>query len=456
MSRKLRLSTRAVIFRQAIAEFIAERQNSKLKGLSEEKAAELKTKYHYHSWLDDAARRVAQIHAVTHVLKAIHPDARGSSLYVAPESLPDRPAIGTHKLGSRYEEDIVGNAAALDVYKFLKIQVEDKRLLDWLQVDDADLLAAFNTDMDLAQQWATAFKGLTQQTVGFSSHTTAKQLYWCVSNEPAQDENFHLLQPLFPSSLVHAVYVELSNARFGEANKEARRAYFEKKALSGIYRNYTNLSVRKLGGTKPQNISQLNSERRGLNYLLSSSPPIWKNRNVNSYLGTSTVLRHFRRFEGVNSLIKGLVDFMKSAPPATAQARKKREHIEQVLGQELANFGCSIRTSNIPGWTRNTECVLPSHEQIWLDPERAELPVRPDFEEQDLIFRRAQSWGDWPDQVAEQFAFWLNDILRKQDLPVGDNEFKHWTRQAIIDASWPISHARKGIENGEQMELAND
>lgn len=443
MSTQTPLSPRASNFRQAISSFIANRRETKLQGLSAEKAAEAEAKYEYHAWIADAARRVSQIQTVTHVLKASHPDARGSSLHVAPNMLPARAEIGTHNLAHSYEDDIVGNAAALDVYKFLKIEVEGKRLLDWLRQDDADLLAAFHADSELTQEWAQAFKGLERMSESLNSHTMAKQIYWCVNSEPRKDENFHLLQTLFPSSLLHAVHSQLNDARFGELNKEARQAYYSKEPHAGIYRNYNNLSVRKLGGTKPQNISQLNSERGGVNYLLSSCPPIWNGSNKKSYLGIESALNRFRHFEDANLLVKKLITFLKNDPEKTMETRQKRELIEQALGRALADFGCAIRNGYDPGWTRNAECNLPLHQKVWLDTDRTELPLHPDFETEDREFQQALERNDWPNQVATDFALWLNAILRKEDLPVGDTELKHWAKQAIVDAEWPVTIKRK-------------
>ena len=39
--------------------------------------------------------------------------------------------------------------------------------------------------------------------------------------------------------------------------------------------DYPDLAVQSFGGTKPQNISRLNSLRGGKSYLLRSTPPIW-------------------------------------------------------------------------------------------------------------------------------------------------------------------------------------
>src|SRR5690625_4806545 len=128
-------TSRNEIFRSAIASFIEQRRDAKLKGADSEKAAE---KYEYAVWLADAARRVSQIQAVTHVLKATHPDARGSSLYVAPSELQQHAEVGSHVLGDKFAEDVVGNAAALDVFKFLSMEIEGQRLMDWMQSSDSE------------------------------------------------------------------------------------------------------------------------------------------------------------------------------------------------------------------------------------------------------------------------------------------------------------------------------
>lgn len=95
--------------------------------------------------------RVTQIQCATHTLKPIHPDARGSNLYVLPQNLPSLTEVGTHCLGANYRDDVVGNAAALDVYKFLTLQHQGQTLLQLACVEDADFLAALSNDAKEAQ-----------------------------------------------------------------------------------------------------------------------------------------------------------------------------------------------------------------------------------------------------------------------------------------------------------------
>jgi CRISPR-associated protein Csy1 len=444
MDNAIKPDSRSAIFRAAIARFIDERKAAKLKA-ADDRDASLAAKYDYSAWLADAARRVGQIQAVTHVLKATHPDAQGSSLYVRPKDLPRHAEIGTHSLGTDYAEDIVGNAAALDVYKFLKLKVDDRRLLDWFLADDADLLAALHDDASTARAWAVAFNGLVRSATSYASHEKAKQIYWCHSGDPTNDLGFHLLEPLFPSALVHAVHAEISDARFGENNVAARHAKRDRQAGDGTYRDYRQLVARKLGGTQPQNVSQLNSERGGINYLLASLPPPWDRNYRKSLLGSESVFPRLERHEGVRSLLDALHSFVKENQnrERNRETEEKRKLIEKALGNALAVFGAEMRSLHPPGWTRDENCDLPEWACLWLDPERVELPLRQGHEEEDSAFDQAFAWKDWPDDVATNFSYWVVDSLRKEGFPVGDVQLKHFAKQAIVEAAWPAPMQRR-------------
>lgn len=443
------LTERREVFRSAIASFIEARREAKLKG--KEGDADTASKYDYAAWLADAARRVGQIQAVTHVLKATHPDARGSSLHAAPGTLPQHAEIGSHLLGEGHAEDVVGNAAALDVFKFLKIEVDGRRLLDWMQAGDDDLRNALHPDSIIASSWMESFSSLVRSDPMLSSHEAAKQVYWLTGKQPSNDADYHLLQPLFSSSLAHAVHADIQDARFGEPNKLARQAFRAREAHESHYRDYRNLVVRKLGGTKPQNISQLNSERGGINYLLPSlPPPRWDQDRFRQLLGIETALDRFAHFKGVRFLVKTLADFLLSDPDKTMQTRDRREAIEQALGFQLPVFAASILSGSEPGWTRDPLCRLPLCEQLWLDPERTELPLREGHEQEDDDFIVAYQRGDWPDEVAGRFANWVNAQLHEAGLTtVGDTEYKHWARQAIVDAAWPVPMQQRVLAGGE-------
>lgn len=441
------LTDRPKQFQAAIAAFIETRRAAKLKGKDDDDEAA--SKYEYATWLADAARRVGQIQAVTHVLKATHPDARGSSLHVVPGTLPQHAEIGSHVLGEDFAEDVVGNAAALDVFKFLKVDVDGRRLLDWMQAADADLRAALSDDEATAAGWMSAFASLARPDTEPATHPMAKQVYWLTGEDPLDDAHYHLLQPMFSSTLMHAVYADIQDARFGESNKQARQAFRNKEPSDAIYRDYRNLVARKLGGTKPQNISQLNSERGGVNYLLPSlPPPAWQPASIH-LLRQDSAFDGLLRFGGMRELVRALATFLESDPDPTMETRQHRETLEQAIGQELAMFGVAVRGQYRAGWTRDSECRLPLFQQLWLDPDRIDLPVReedPALHEKDLAFNAAYDAGDWADEVAGDFGDWLNARLHQAGLVnVSLPERTHWASQAIIDVAWPIPLRRRAV-----------
>ncbi|WP_082780805.1 type I-F CRISPR-associated protein Csy1, partial [Cephaloticoccus primus] len=220
-------SSRAIRIRRVIHDFIRERLTPKLEKLADDdpKRAKLIADYQPTAWLEDAARRVSQIQAVTHLLKAIHPSARGTNLYIPPQSLSARSELGSHILDSTFVVDVTGNAGALDVYKFLKLEIDGRSLLDALLAEDSDALNALDEDSGKARQLRDAFISLVQSSKGRpSSDGLAKQLYWLVDEDPVDDGAYHLLAPLYPTSLVHEVYNRIQEDRFGEESKAARGA----------------------------------------------------------------------------------------------------------------------------------------------------------------------------------------------------------------------------------------
>jgi CRISPR-associated protein Csy1 len=342
------------------------------------------------------------------------------------------------------------------VFKLLKLDVDGHRLLDWMQAGDTDLLAALSDDAEQAEGWMQAFASLVREETQPASHPLAKQLYWLAGEDPQDNAQYHLLQPMFSSSLAHAVHADIQDARFGEANKAARQAKRDNKPADAAYCDYRDLVARKLGGTKPQNISQLNSERGGVNYLLASLPPPgWKPGAGTNLLKLDSVFdeKHgaFYRFGGVRELLRALASFLKKNPDPTVETRSHRETIEQAIGQELAMFGVAVRGRYTAGWTRDEACQLPLCEQLWLDPDRTELPLRddpehPHWREADVAFNDAYVFGDWPDEVAARFGHWLNGELRKRSdklALLGEAEMRHFAHQAILDVAWPIPLQRR-------------
>lgn len=418
-------------YRAAISAFLQERLQAKLDKLKPDdpQRDEVIASFAHDVWLASAAKRVEQIQAVTHSLKPIHPDARGTNLYVEPRTLPPLAELGSHALGERFVGDVVGNAAALDVYKLLKLEVNGRSLLTALLAQDADALAALHTDPAQAQALRDAFVSLTQpRAEGPSSHTLAKQLYWLTGTDACDDAHHTLLAPLYATSLAHAVHAQVQEDRFGEANKAARQARRERKMHDGIFHDYPRLAVQNMGGTKPQNISQLNSERRGMNYLLASLPPQWKvtEQRFPSH-AESVFARYFDSRPLVRQTVKALRRYLESDPDPVKGTRDHRKELVDVLVDEMVNMAAELQHALVPGWTLNDSrfSKLNDDEKAWLDALRAELPEEEDF---------ANLWlaMEWPDAIGTRFGNWLNARLEGK-LSFSDIEFREWKKELLTD-----------------------
>lgn len=404
---------RQTALRSLISDFLAERLTNKIDKLDPDdpKRQELRQQFQPATWLEDAARRASQIQAVTHSLKPVHPDAKGTSLYCLPTDLVNLPVVGSHCLGNDFAGDVVGNAAALDVHKFLKLEYSSQSLMALCLQNDADLAAALSSDAATAQTWMAAFASLTAPRGQLASHTLAKQLYWPVSDNPHSDNGFHVLSPLYASSLAHKVYRQLQEDRFSDEAKAAREAKRTNSFSERPVREYPHMAVQQLGGTKPQNISQLNSERRGNNHLLASLPPVWQSVVIKPLFNTKSMFPRYSRRPQVRQHVKALLDFLKTEPNPNQSTRNQRAGYVDSLLDEFFQFTAELRTLE-SGWSQHTDCDLGAAQAHWLDPEGAAPPVP----------------FDLGDTIGRDFAAWLNAQLRDV-LPVGDNEFSVWRKR---------------------------
>jgi CRISPR-associated protein Csy1 len=426
-------SPRAAVLRGLIEDFLTGRLNDKLKTSSRDddvsaeavaKRNALRHKFEFTVWIDDAAHRAAQIHAATHVLKAVHPGATGTNLWIEPKKLPRHGLVGSYCLGQDIESDVVGNAAALDVYKFLKLAVDGQTLLDLMRADDADLRTVLSDDEDQAREWFTMFTSITRSEATQSSHTLAKQLYWLTGDDAHADEGYHLLAPLFASSLTHRVHQAIDADRFGETSKNARQARRDNQFSNHVLHDYPNMAVQKVGGTKPQNISQLNSERRGNNYLLASLPPRWKTTGLKPLLNIDSMFQRFDRRPDVKLAVRSLLTLLRSDPAANLATRTRRDGLVRDLAAELSMFGAELRTLPV-GWSQSSECRLSAAEKQWLDPDGVESAAA----------HGGHTSSGGTEDISEGFGRWLNRKLR-DPLPMGDPEYLHWCAlaQAELDA----------------------
>ena len=220
------------------------------------------------------------------------------------------------------------------------------------------------------------------------------------------------MAPLYPTSLAHRVYQTLQDDRFSDAAKAARAAKKAGEPHERPVRDYPNLALQGLGGTKPQNISQLNSERRGDNALLASLPPVWLSVDIKPVLHTESLFTVYQHRPEVRKTARLLRDFLVADPARNVTTRQRRDDWIDDLIHELLLFTAELRS--LPaGWTQSVDCDLPAAHRQWLDP----VGDQPASDDATVC-------------VADDFAHWINSKLRPP-LPVGDPEFLAWRKQAL-------------------------
>ncbi|EGR1119266.1 CRISPR-associated family protein [Vibrio parahaemolyticus 3259] len=244
-----------------------------------EKQQECEQNFSLSNWLPDAAKRAGQISISSHPCTFSHPSARkNKNGYVSSVIAKNRSqADGFLRSGNvSVEVDALGNAAALDVYKFLSLEMADRRsLLTHIEQGSElaqGLLTQPNTDYQTLREGFLKMIDTDQEAI---SSSKVKQVYF-----PVAEGEYHLLSLLTHSGHLFELRQRLDALRFGEEVKQARECRKNGQFYPDGYQEIFGLTTIGFGGTKPQNISVLNNKNAGKAHLLASTPPELKPRNL--------------------------------------------------------------------------------------------------------------------------------------------------------------------------------
>ena len=433
--------------RHVIIAFLNSRKEAKLESLQkklekeknfdkrlkiQEEITEIDEKFDLYNWIEDAARRSSWLSLSTHSVKFIHPDAKGSSIFLQKAKYNSDDLVGTHSLREEFI-DAAGNAAALDIFSFLKQEVNNKTIFQLVREKDTELLKTFSEDEEKAEKIRQSFENIAN-TKHPSVHTLVKQVYFPVEN------SYHLLAPLFPSSLVHKLYEHINYFRSSEEVKHIQDLKAKKLPHDTGYRSYPNIAVQQFGGSKPQNISQLNSDRGGQAYLLPSFPPLWKSAKRRPILHIDDpVAQIFARRFDVEMKVKGVVSFLKQYKNQNnMKIRRKSERYLSDLLDELILFTFEMWELEA-GWSLDENCRLKESFKLWLDPGRGKT--------EDSFYVAFRNM-EWINDVAKVYVKWLTDVFDKEakkkdfKLLLGDEEI-YFLRKKTTEA---LENIAKGYE----------
>lgn len=415
--------------RALIEQYIQGRLNEKIDKLKPEDTTErekLLEKYEPETWLEEASLRVNQIRLATHTPKQHHPSSKASAIFYA-QAQQTHDYIGS--AGISLEPDVIGNAAVLDVFKLLRQKFNEISLLERLLMADADFIAALATKPEQAEIRYQRFVAFSTAPKELNAGRLSKQVYF-----PVEKDGYHILVLLYPSALVHRIYQNILADRFSDNSKLLREARFKKLYKKQESREYPTLLVHNYGGSKPQNISQLNSDRRGAMWLLPSMPPVWQGQIVELPKTNSVFTGYLSNRKDVKPLLNAIVYMYRHEYGVNnIEFRDKRNELVEQLADCVIDMSFELQQSAHSGWTLEESRQFNRAESFWLD--RGYRESLFDKEDQGTLTDEEKEWlvayreRDWHTEVGLNFGVWLKKVLTiRGKLPdLDDNEARVWS-----------------------------
>ena len=401
-----------------ITNFFADRKAERLKkkqsaNMSEEEIQriheEVDTEFDLANWLPNAARRAGQMSLSSHPCTFSHPSSRknknGKTTSVIAQAA--RKADGYLRTGNvEAGMDALGNAAALDVYKFLTLELSDgQTLIEHIEQDTGISKNLLNIKNSSYTELKTGFLAIKNSEDGQVTSSKVKQVYFPV------DKNYHLLSILTPSSLMYELRNRIQAMRFSDQVKEAREQRKKNEVSKAGFDDIFDLSMVGYGGTKPQNISVLNNQYGGKAYLLPCLPPTLtmqeaKLPTVNFFTNCLWPGQFKDSFDSLHKLLA--VDLNNTG------IRRGRDNILLYIFDRIVEKIWQIRLLE-SGWSeRERFDRLPKYQKILLD---------------DQYQTEREDEREWIERFTKESARWMvnayKKVLGKKSLALNDAEMHH-------------------------------
>lgn len=383
-----------------------------VKGEYDEALTIINQKHHIVTWLDWAAEKAKGVSLdTTHVIKLTNAGISGATnIYDKTTSINPR-YLTTSSLDNPAIDGAYSNSTLAPIITLLQLSHHNKTLADNILKNDVSSLSVFSDNDEQIKMWMTGFKKAMESSQK-KSHYLAKQVYF-----PHNADGYHLLLPVISSSLAHALY-EKFQEYFSEQQKKTRRSRKEGCYSTKIATNYPNKAIIRVTASQHQNVSPLNSKRKGQLVLLSCQPPQWKSQ----FKPPLTVSSLFEA--DINSIarknIKQLQKFLllvkkKDLNPSDPKLHEYLLNLVDRIIDDLFNYVAGLDQPEKAGWSEDSILTL-SH-QLWLDP----------LKNDDFFQQQRQSKG-WKEEIHEDFSLWLNKKLEHKKMLLGTVHEAFWRK----------------------------
>ncbi|MCL1047540.1 type I-F CRISPR-associated protein Csy1 [Shewanella electrodiphila] len=361
------------------------------------------------TWLPSAAKRAGQISMATHPCTFSHPSARkNKNGYVSSViAKAKRASDGFLRSGNVVvDTDALGNAAALDVYKFLTLEMTDgQQLLTHIQNDSEIATQLLMLKEVTYSELKAGFIAMAESDNENITSSKIKQVYFPVGDD------YHQLSILTNSGMLYQLRKRIDQIRFGEEVKSLRDLKKKNEYSEQGFVEVYGLTTIGYGGTKPQNISVLNNQNGGKAHLLSSLPPQIEKRNIH-FPRSDFFTESFRPYE-YKDVFQALQRILKIDYKNNKQLRNSRDiRIHEIMDRIIAKMW-AIRSVSAMQYNRESS-QLSRVQKIWLHHEFTE---------------ERENTDDWLDALIEEISSWFastyKTVMGKQAVTLGEEERLH-------------------------------
>ncbi len=375
-----------------ILDFLENRKQTKLKKPGNKTSQEIEEEFEIASWVKNAADRAGQLRIVSHPGKFSHPDAKITPLLYNGSPVPD----GYLRSGNvSVAFDVEGNAAALDVYGFLAIKLEDeKTVLEHVENRSSQLREILGVSEEAYDQICQGLLKIKVTYTASITHSNVKQVYFPV------EDGYHLLSILTPSGIVTKNLEMIREMKFSEEAKSAREA----RKLSKYHEvglNDINFLILRFGGTQPQNISRLNSGNSGEAWLLPSLPPSFAPKYVR--VPKRDFFQSLFLDDSIKMTFQALHRMFTTEYNNVNIRQGRKKCFESIFDWVFERASFYQRHS--PGWSDDESVKLPLAQRLWLDSHH---------------FENRKNHPDWQDDIIKSFATWTTVTYRRLRKRTGD------------------------------------
>lgn len=342
-------------------------------------------------WFDAMVMHMNECHLTSHVGKFTNPDIKTT---VCSHSKKVAGYVTTG--GSTCSLDILTPAQYLGSASLLLSPVTpDKNVLEAVITRDKELekeLELLSLPIEKLQKKVQEMLEDSQKEPE-ATDTHLRQVYF-----PIAEGEYHLLSVMPSSCLALEMYQRIraiNGHKIDCCNKKSEN-------YGKPCEEVTGLTMIGFGGSKPLNISALNSRCGGKTYLLSSLPPSLPARKIR--LPKSDFFRESIWYKQQSSALYRLHAYMKQDRNTIEIRQAIHDLVDEMISAVLF-AAYQIRAEKI-GWNEEEAySQLPTAQKIWLDDAYAEE-------------RKETSWAD---DISSSFARW---VIRSYEKLLGEDAIK--------------------------------